>query len=50
MIGASHESATRPRQRVPREGRGVLYTPWFWRYIMTEIRNLPDAFLRWASL
>ncbi len=30
--------------RAIEKGRAVVYTPWFWRYVMAIIRNVP-AFL-----
>ncbi|SMF22084.1 Short-chain dehydrogenase [Tistlia consotensis] len=31
-------------------GRAVVYTPWFWRWIMLVIRNLPAAVMRRLNL
>lgn len=29
-----------------RKGRAVVYTPWFWRYVMLAIRHIPDFIFR----
>lgn len=32
--------------RAMKTGPAILYTPWFWRYVMLIIRTLPDAVFR----
>jgi decaprenylphospho-beta-D-erythro-pentofuranosid-2-ulose 2-reductase len=33
-----------------KQGRDVVYTPWFWRYIMTIIRLIPERIFKRLSL
>ena len=32
------------------DGRDVLYTPWFWRYIMLAIRLVPERLFKKLTL
>jgi len=46
-LWAKPEQVARDIRRAMARGSAVLYTPWFWRWIMLIIRLLPDAlFLR----
>jgi NAD(P)-dependent dehydrogenase (short-subunit alcohol dehydrogenase family) len=36
--------------RALRKGRGVVYTPWFWRWIMLVIRAIPEGVFRRLDL
>lgn len=36
--------------RAAERGRSVLYTPWFWRWIMLIIRSIPETIFRRLSL
>jgi short-subunit dehydrogenase len=33
-----------------RKGRNVLYTPWFWRWILLIIRLIPESIFKRLSL
>jgi hypothetical protein len=38
---ASAERVARDVLRAARRGRGVVYTPWIWRFVMLVVRWLP---------
>ena len=42
-LWASPDRVARDIHRAMRRGRRVLYTPWFWRWIMVIIRAVPTA-------
>ncbi|NDJ86344.1 MAG: SDR family oxidoreductase [Chloroflexi bacterium] len=33
-----------------RQGRGVVYAPWYWRFVMLIIRNIPEPIFKRMSL
>jgi short-subunit dehydrogenase len=41
FLAASPDRVARDIYRAARRGRAVVYTPWFWRWIMFIIRRLP---------
>jgi short-subunit dehydrogenase len=41
MLWANTDQVARDILEAVRSKRAVLYTPWFWRYIMMGVRNLP---------
>ncbi|WP_295394500.1 SDR family oxidoreductase [uncultured Thiodictyon sp.] len=41
-LWASPERVTKDIVRAMERGRSVIYTPWFWRWIMLIIRHLPE--------
>ena len=41
FLAASPDRVARDIYRAARRGRAVVYTPWFWRWIMLIIRRLP---------
>lgn len=47
---ASPERVARDAWRGIRRNRGVVYTPWFWRWIMAAIRWIPDPIFRRLDL
>jgi decaprenylphospho-beta-D-erythro-pentofuranosid-2-ulose 2-reductase len=42
FLAASPERVARDVFRAARRGRSVVYTPWFWRWIMAIIRRVPQ--------
>jgi short-subunit dehydrogenase len=49
-LWAQPEQIARGILRARGQGGGVLYLPWFWRYIMLVIRLIPDRLFRKLSL
>lgn len=47
---ASPDTVARDILRAAQRGRAVLYTPWFWRWIMLAIRIAPRALLHRTKL
>jgi decaprenylphospho-beta-D-erythro-pentofuranosid-2-ulose 2-reductase len=43
---ASPEKVARDIERAVRRRRDVLYTPWFWRFIMLVIRTIPEPIFK----
>jgi decaprenylphospho-beta-D-erythro-pentofuranosid-2-ulose 2-reductase len=41
-LWASPERVAQDIVRAMAKGRSVIYTPWFWRWIMLIIRHLPE--------
>lgn len=41
-LWSSPERVAKDIVKAVERGRGVIYTPWFWRYVMWIIRSLPD--------
>jgi short-subunit dehydrogenase len=41
-LWSSPERVAKDIVKAVARGRGEIYTPWFWRYIMWIIRGLPD--------
>ena len=50
FLVASPERVARDAWRGIRRNRGVVYTPWFWRWFMAAIRWLPDPIYRRLDL
>jgi len=50
MPFASPDTVARDILRAAERGRAVLYTPWFWRWIMLAIRAAPRALLHRTRL
>jgi len=50
LIWAQPDQVGADIHRAMRAGRGVVYTPWFWRYIMTIIRLIPEPIFKRLSL
>ncbi len=50
MLTASPEQAARDIERAWRRGRSVVYTRWFWRWIMLAIRCLPEFLFKRLKL
>jgi decaprenylphospho-beta-D-erythro-pentofuranosid-2-ulose 2-reductase len=50
FLVASPERVARDIIRAYKRGRDVLYTPWFWRYIMLVIRCIPERVFKRLSL
>ncbi|MFQ5620764.1 MAG: SDR family NAD(P)-dependent oxidoreductase [Candidatus Nanoarchaeia archaeon] len=42
ILVASREKVARDIVKAIRKGKRLVYTPWFWRYIMFILRNMPD--------
>lgn len=42
-LWASAEQVARDIVRAMEKGRSVVYTPWFWRWIMLAIRHIPES-------
>jgi hypothetical protein len=36
--------------RAVMKGRGVIYTPWFWRWIMLVIKSIPEPVFKRMKL
>lgn len=49
-LWASPEDVAKDIHRAIARGRRVLYTPWYWRWIMLVIRSLPTALLHRTKL
>ncbi len=47
---ASPEKVARDIERAIRRHRNVLYTPWFWRFIMLVIRTIPEPIFKRMKL
>jgi short-subunit dehydrogenase len=43
---APPERIARDTYRAVRRGRGEIYTPWFWRWVMLLVRSIPDVVYR----
>ncbi|MFB1489661.1 MULTISPECIES: hypothetical protein [unclassified Thiocapsa] len=41
-LWASPERVARDIVRAMEKGRSVIYTPWYWRWIMLIIRRIPE--------
>ena len=50
LLWAQPETVARDILRAVEQGTDVLYTPWFWRYIMLVIRMIPEALFKRLSL
>jgi decaprenylphospho-beta-D-erythro-pentofuranosid-2-ulose 2-reductase len=50
VIWATPEQVGEDIYQAMRNGRDVIYTPWFWRYIMMIIRVLPEPIFKRLSL
>lgn len=49
-LWASPERVARDIERAVQRGTRVLYTPWFWRWIMLAVRLIPDVLLHRTHL
>ncbi len=49
-LWASPEKVAKDIKNAMEGGTAVLYTPWFWRWIMMIIRSVPDAIFRRTRL
>jgi len=49
-LWASPEKVAKDIKNAMEGGAAVLYTPWFWRWIMMIIRSVPDAIFRRTRL
>lgn len=49
-LWATPEKVAKDIKNAMEGGTAVLYTPWFWRWIMTIIRSVPDAIFRRTRL
>jgi short-subunit dehydrogenase len=49
-LWASPEKIAEDMDKTLAKGGTVLYTPWFWRYIMLIIKQVPDFIFRKMSL
>jgi len=49
-LWASPETVARDIERAIEKGRDVVYTPWFWRFIMLVIRLIPERIFKRLSL
>jgi short-subunit dehydrogenase len=49
-LWASPERVAADIEKAAERGSAVVYTPWFWRWIMLVIRNLPRAVMRRLKL
>jgi decaprenylphospho-beta-D-erythro-pentofuranosid-2-ulose 2-reductase len=47
---ASPDSVARSIVRAMEKGTSILYTPWFWRYIMLIIKNIPECVFKKLKL
>jgi short-subunit dehydrogenase len=43
VLWASADSVAGDIYKAVGRGRRMLYTPWFWRLIMTVVRGIPEA-------
>lgn len=50
LLWAKPEAVARSIHRAMRRGKGVIYVPWFWWFIMLIIRNLPDCIFNRTKL
>lgn len=50
FLVASPDSVARAIHRAIRAGKAEIYVPWFWRWIMTVIRWIPDFVFRRTKL
>jgi short-subunit dehydrogenase len=50
FLVASPDRVARDVCRAIRRGRSVVYTPWFWRYIMLIIRAIPEFMFKRMKL
>ena len=50
MLWSTPERVARDIRAGIARGSAVVYTPWFWRWIMRVIRSLPDALFRRLSI
>ena len=49
-LWATPDQVARDIVRAVERRRAVLYTPWFWRWIMLIVRSLPRAVLHRTGL
>ena len=49
-LWASPEKIAEDMEKSVGKGGGILYTPWFWRYILLIIRHIPDFIFKKMSL
>lgn len=49
-LWATPEKIAEDMEKSVGKGGGILYTPWFWRYILLIIRHVPDALFKKLSL
>lgn len=49
-LWATPEKIAEDMQKMVGKGGGVLYTPWFWRYILLIISHVPDFIFKKLSL
>ena len=49
-LWAKPEKIASDMERMLNSGGGVLYTPWFWRYILLIIRHVPDFIFKKLKL
>jgi len=49
-LWASPEKVAQGIVKAMRQGRSVVYLPWFWRPIMLVIRHIPEALFKRMSL
>jgi len=50
MLVAPAEKAAKDIVKAALKGRNVVYTPWFWRYIMLIIRHVPEPVFKRLKL
>lgn len=50
FLVASPEKVAGDMLKAARKGRNVIYTPFFWRYIMLIIRHIPEAVFKKMSI
>jgi len=49
-LWATPEKIAEDMDNAIEKGKGVLYTPWFWRYILLIIQHIPDFIFKKLSL
>ena len=50
LLVATPERVARDVLRAWRKGRDVLYTPWFWRWLLLVIRLIPERVFKRLKL
>lgn len=46
ILTVSSEKVAKDIVKAIKSGKGILYTPWYWKYIMFVIRTLPEFILK----
>ena len=46
LLAASPDSVAKDIANAINKGRGEVYTPWFWKYIMIIIKLIPDSIFK----